>query len=301
MANFTTHLAIGTMASGMLATVTMAANVVDPHNIMTVCLAGALGSILPDIDLKDSRPSQAIFSGLAIFLAFVVLFNVAWKYSIVEMWILWLGTFLFVKFPGQAFFHRLSYHRGIYHSLLAAVFFALLTAVVYRWLFGANEGVSWLAAGFMFAGYLVHLTLDEIYSVDVMDVRIKHSFGTALKLYDGKHLGHSAAMLAAVLLVYGATPPVQSFWREFTSEDIWAGLHQRFLPHGRWFDVLALDGTGLPQPITVRLSQQRQDLPVAIPAGTPDIITGSLPSPAPREPKSAPASMLAPADPAAGQ
>ena len=290
MANFTTHLAIGTMASGMLATVTMAANVVDPHNIVTVCLAGALGSILPDIDLKDSRPSQAIFSGLALFLAFVVLFNVAWKYSIVEMWIVWLGTYLFVKYPGQAFFHKMSYHRGIYHSLLAAVFFALLTAVVYRWLFQANEGVSWLAAGFMLVGYLVHLTLDEIYSVDVMDVRLKHSFGTALKLYDGKHLGHSGAMLAAVLLTYTATPPIHAFWSEFASEEMWVGLHHRLLPQGKWFNVLAVSDAGLSQPITARLSPQGQGAPNLKAAGTADIITGSIPD---KAKPTAPASMLA--------
>ena len=67
MANFTTHIAVGTIVSGALATLTLAANVVAPENLVAVTMAGVLGSVLPDIDLKDSRPSRAMFAGLAIF------------------------------------------------------------------------------------------------------------------------------------------------------------------------------------------------------------------------------------------
>src|SRR5262249_52573043 len=64
MANFPTHIAIGTVVSGALATVTTAAALVAPENIVAVTLAGVLGSVLPDIDLKDSRPARAMFAGL---------------------------------------------------------------------------------------------------------------------------------------------------------------------------------------------------------------------------------------------
>ena len=57
MANFPTHIAVGTVVSGALATVTVAADIVAPENIVAVTLAGVLGSVLPDIDLKDSRPA----------------------------------------------------------------------------------------------------------------------------------------------------------------------------------------------------------------------------------------------------
>ena len=67
MANFPTHIAIGTVVSGALATVTVAADMVAPENIVAVTLAGVLGSVLPDIDLKDSRPARAMFAGLGVF------------------------------------------------------------------------------------------------------------------------------------------------------------------------------------------------------------------------------------------
>jgi hypothetical protein len=240
MANFPTHIAIGTMVSGALATITVAADLVAPENIVAVTLAGMLGSVLPDIDLKDSRPAQAMFSGLAVFFSFAVLFGLERKYSIAEMLILWLGTLLFVRYAAKEVFFHFSYHRGIWHSLLAMVFCAFVTA----WVFGAlllrDPGVAWLAAGFLAIGYLTHLILDEIYSVDVMDTRIKASFGTALKLLDSKHWGHSAAMAAAAALVFLFTPPTKVFVENISSRTLWSGLHHRLLPEdNKWFAGMA--------------------------------------------------------------
>lgn len=244
MANFTTHIGVGTLVSGMLATLTLAADVVAPENLVAVTTAGVLGSILPDIDLKDSRPSRALFSGLAAFFSFAVLFAFAGKFSIAELWMLALGTFLLVRYGAHFVFHRMSYHRGIYHSILAAVFFALLTATTYSVVLNRPDGVAWLAACFMFIGYMVHLTLDEIYSVDVMDTRIKASFGTAIKLFDYKHLGHSAMMAAATAAALMLTPPTRMFVDGLSSQQLWAGLHSRLLPKDKWF--------GLVNPLHVR-------------------------------------------------
>lgn len=270
MANFTTHIAAGTIVSGALATLTLAADVVAPENLIAVTMAGVLGSVLPDIDLKESRPSQAMFAGLSVFFSFAVLFENATRYSIAELWILWLGTLLFVRYGLHAAFHRLSIHRGIWHSLLGAVFASAATAVVFASVLGRHEGVAWLAAGFMLVGYLVHLTLDEIYSVDVMDIRIKASFGTALKLFDTRHLGASAAMALATVVALYLTPPAKTFVDGISSRDLWAGLNQRLLPEDRWFGIFNLTAS--------RTAAAPQDAPAGLE-------TGSIPpQPAPAAP-----------------
>lgn len=238
MANFTTHIAIGTVVSGALATLTLAADVVAPQNLVAVTLAGVLGSVLPDIDLKDSRPSRAMFAGLAIFFSFAVLFNAATEFSIAELWVLWLGTLLLVRYGLHAVFHRISVHRGIWHSILAAVFSSVATAIVFRYLLGKPEGVSWLAAAFMFVGYITHLTLDEIYSVDVMDTRIKSSFGTALKFFDRRHLGASLAMAGATAAAIMVSPQTTTFVDGLSSRSMWTGLQQRMLPTDKWFGIV---------------------------------------------------------------
>ncbi len=199
MANFTTHIAVGTIVSGALATLTLAADVVAPENLVAVTLAGVLGSVLPDIDLKDSRPSRAMFAGLAIFFSFAVLFNAATKYSIAELWILWLGTLLTVRYGLHTVFHRISVHRGIWHSILAAVFSSVATAIVFQHMLGKPPASLGWPRRSCLCGYLTHLTLDEIYSVDVMDTRLKSSFGTALKFFDRRHFYASLAMAAATV------------------------------------------------------------------------------------------------------
>lgn len=266
MANFSTHIAVGTLVSGSLATVTVAADLVAPENVVAVTLAGVLGSVLPDIDLEDSRPARAMFSGLAVFFSFAVLFGLERKYSIAEMLILWLGTLLFVRYIAKEVFFRFSYHRGVWHSLLATLFCAFVTAWIFSRLLGRDDGVAWLAAAFMGIGYLTHLILDEIYSVDVMDIRIKASFGTALKLFDYKRPSHSAAMAVATALIFMATPPFGVFFENITSRTLWTGLNQRLLPQDKWFSGMAwlLDRAPVPK---ARV----------IPAAASPIATGSVP------------------------
>ncbi len=237
MANFTTHIAVGTVVSGAAATLTLAADVIAPESLIAVTLAGVIGSVLPDIDLKDSRPSRALFAGLAVFFSFVVLFAVAPKYSIAEMWIAWLGTLVAVRYIGHSLFTSFSYHRGIWHSIIAGLFFWFLTAVIFHYLMGFHEGVAWLGGGFLFVGYMTHLILDEIYSVDVYDTRLKASFGTALKIYDGKRLGESAVVAGLAAIAFMLTPPSKVFVDGITSQQLWAGLNNRLLPKNHWFGI----------------------------------------------------------------
>lgn len=277
MANFTTHIAVGTVVSGALATLTLAADVIAPENLVIVTMAGVLGSVLPDVDLKESRPAQAMFGGLAVFLSFAVLFTIAYKYSIAEMWVFWIGTLLGVRYGLQALFHRFSYHRGIWHSILAGLFFWFLTAVVFKYVLHRHEGVAWLAGGFMFIGYLTHLILDEIYSVDVLDTRIKASFGTAMKLYDGRRLGDSAVIAAATAIAFAFTPPHNTFVDGVTSKEIWASLQHKLLPRDHtWFGLIHV-----PEEIFGRAKRLRADgSPVFDGAKPANLTTGSLPIPA---------------------
>jgi hypothetical protein len=221
-----------------MATLTLAANVIAPENLIPVTMAGVLGSVLPDIDLKDSRPSRAMFAGLGIFFSFAVLFSAADRFSIAELWILWLGTLLLVRYGLHSVFHHLAVHRGIWHSIIAGLFSAAATAVVFGHVLDRHAGVAWLAAGFMFIGYLVHLTLDEMYSVDVMDTRVKSSFGTAMKLFDRRYPYASGGMAAALALALWLAPSPSTFWSGLSSRDMWAGLKEQMLPKEAWFGIV---------------------------------------------------------------
>ena len=277
MANFTTHIAVGTVVSGALATLTLAANVIPHESLIAVTLAGVVGSVLPDIDLKESRPSRAMFAGLAIFFSFAVLFTCANRYSIVELWMLWLGTLLGVRYGLHALFHRISVHRGIWHSLLALVFVSLVTTLVFKYILNEYDGIAWLAGGFMGIGFLTHLILDEIYSVDVMDTRLKASFGTALKLADFHRLGDTVAMAVCTAGLIAISPPTKQFTDAVSSQSMWADLQSHLLPQETWFGLIDVK-----HHVAVAQPAARGALasPAAQTAGPPPsgIVTGSLPA-----------------------
>jgi len=242
MANFATHIGVGTVVSGVMATMTLAADILSPDSLMAVTLAGVLGSVIPDIDLKDSRASRAIFSGLAFFFAFCVMFMNAERFSIAELWVLVGVVFLGVRYGAEAAFHRFSYHRGIWHSIIASLLFAFVTAIVFHQILGKHPGVAWLAGGFMFVGAITHLILDEVYSVDLMDRRIKTSFGSALKLFDGRKAGESIAVAAVTVIAFLLAPPSKDFVSGITSPQIWSGISDRLLPpDDRWFESFTSD------------------------------------------------------------
>jgi hypothetical protein len=285
MANFTTHIAVGTVVSGALATLTLAADVVDQQSLVAVTLAGVVGSILPDIDLKDSRPSRALFSGLAVFFSFAVLFSCASRYSIAELWILWLGTLVGVRYGVHAVFHQIAIHRGIWHSILATVFCALVTAIVFKYLMGFHEGIAWLGAGFLAIGYLTHLVLDELYSVDVMDTRIKASFGTALKLADLNNWRHSVAMAVATAGLVMIAPPTGAFINGLSSQKMWASLEDRLLPKQAWFGVIDIDRPGA--------TQQASTAPASGASNPTASVSASASAPAPAQ-VAAPAATASP-------
>ncbi len=257
MANFSTHLAVASVGGGLCATVALAGQAAPPNYMVTLTLACAIGGILPDIDLEKSEPSRLLFSALGIVVAFAAVFSLAHKFSILELWAIWLGVFALVRYGAFYAFHKRTRHRGIFHSILAAGFFMALTAVIFDHIFGEPSALAWLAGLFLFIGFVIHLVLDEIYSVDVEGRVIKKSFGTALKLIDTHSLRASALMAVALAATYFATPPTQDFVEIVKPPVFFAFLKNRLLPKGNWFDLqwpkatASLDGgqvAGKPSP-----------------------------------------------------
>jgi hypothetical protein len=130
------------------------------------------------------------------------------SYTVTELLLGATGIFLLVRYPVWGLFHQLTVHRGALHSVAAAIMFSIATAAAGENLFGLAAIDSWLSACFMFGGCLVHLVLDEIYSVDFMGARIKRSFGSALKLIDTQRVLASCVVLFTSLVLWIWTPPI---------------------------------------------------------------------------------------------
>jgi hypothetical protein len=125
---------------------------------------------------------------------------------------------LFIRFGLAELLNRYTVHRGMFHSLPAAAVFGELAFLLAS---GDDVRLRIYKGAAVSIGYMSHLLLDEIYSVEWSHgLRLKSSFGTAVKLFgQGVWSNVSAyaklAILTAAILYEPqwpetATPPVVS-------------------------------------------------------------------------------------------
>ncbi len=227
MANFNTHFAVSAVGSGMLATLCLQVGFVNSQDALLLACAGVVGGILPDIDLHYSYPSRILFSLLGIFLAFLWIFSAKNQTSILQLWGAGLGIYLFVRFPLWTLFQRFSVHRGAIHSINAALLFSFGSAALSYHLFAKTDFTAWLLALFIFLGFILHLLLDEIYSVDFMGHRLKRSFGTALKLIDFKEPLASISIAIGTGVAWYFSPNAGEFLDTLFSKETYQLIMQR--------------------------------------------------------------------------
>ncbi|MBN2701214.1 MAG: metal-dependent hydrolase [Methylohalobius sp. ZOD2] len=238
MANFRTHLIGATLVSGAAVTATIAVELAPIDQSPTLMGLGMAGGILPDIDADNSTPVRLAFSLLGLICAFLAIFYALehFRFSIGELFVLGLGAFLLIRYGIFEFFLRLTEHRGVFHSLLAVACFTLAGASASFNLFSFPPQLAWLHGLLLGMGYLTHLILDELFSVDLSNSRLKRSFGTALKLFHYRDL-KASLLMGMVTLGLTATTPDPGLLTNLVSENrMFAPIREHFWPsEGRWF------------------------------------------------------------------
>ena len=181
MANFNVHLNSAAIVSGISSVTLASVHMIDIKTSFYCFFAGIIGGILPDIDHDNSIPVRIIQFIISNLVAFLVVYNYFTKLKILDIVALWLG--IYVLFEIIFFlFKKFTTHRGIIHSIPMGILFGLITILFLYNVLHLNLIISYYIGIFIFIGYLTHLILDEIYSIDLAGNRIKKSFGTALKV-----------------------------------------------------------------------------------------------------------------------
>ncbi|MCB1757581.1 MAG: metal-dependent hydrolase [Gammaproteobacteria bacterium] len=234
MANFNTHISIAAVGSGLTATALLKVGQVSEADALLLAFFGTLGGILPDIDLKYSYPSRMLFSFFAILAAFAAVFSLQEKFAIAELWLTAAGVFLAVRYPLWMIFHNFTTHRGAIHSLAAAALFLFMITTLGYYAFGKSALLAWLGGFFVFGGFILHLLLDELYSVDFVGNQIKRSFGSAFKIIDFKQWISSLLIAVLAAMFWLLTPPTDTL-EEFAGRHTRQLLSERFFPEDGWF------------------------------------------------------------------
>lgn len=198
MANFKTHLNVAALVSSV------AALVVSVENLLfapLLVLSGTIGGILPDLDSDNSTPVKILFLLFSIIVA-IALFMIFFEEGMVQAILYAFTGLVTVNFVLKPIFLKMTTHRGIFHSIPMGVLCGIGVYYIFDTRLSYEE--SLYLGAFLTGGYLVHLALDEFYSVDFMGVKVKSSFSSALKLFDSKQIFLYIVMyiVIAILLVH---------------------------------------------------------------------------------------------------
>jgi membrane-bound metal-dependent hydrolase YbcI (DUF457 family) len=220
MASFKTHISFG-LAAGVLGVILLAGLSAGhvPDFFITVFVVATLGSVLPDIDSDSGLPFHVAFGSLTIVvcaLVFIHFYNIQPRdMKVVLAWT--AGTSIFVWGIMGYIFRRFTEHRGIAHSIPAALLAGLGTFFLAT-RFHFSEENAFILAIAMLGGFLTHLILDEIWAVVNWNGTMfipNRAFGTALKFFSESRMVNLLVYGAIFMLMYGNYAQFNSLAQDF--------------------------------------------------------------------------------------
>ena len=206
MATFEQHINGAVIATGVAIVPLHNGGLLSVSESMIALALGIVGGILPDLDSENSKPIQIVFKILAIFLPLLVLLGLSLNLTILELLFVWIFSGFILHLTLFRFILSLTHHRGVFHTIPMGIFFAQITFYVLNNNFLYSLEFSTLAGLFLFYGFLIHLILDEIVSLNVFGIKLKHSFGSALKLYDRTNLLGTVLLYIMIILFFVIVP-----------------------------------------------------------------------------------------------
>ncbi|MDA1012918.1 MAG: metal-dependent hydrolase [Planctomycetota bacterium] len=181
MAGYREHISVsGLLGIGYGVIATLALDFSIEQSVLAACLAW-VGGMLPDLDSETGKPVQELF-GIVAALAPLALMHrlVALGLGPDRVLLIAVGAYAAVRYGGASLLGRLSVHRGMFHSVPALL---IASELVYLGYPTENIEVKLLMACAVGVGFLSHLLLDELYSVEWTGTRIRlnKAAGSALK------------------------------------------------------------------------------------------------------------------------
>jgi len=153
-----------------------------PTCLLATGLCGVSG-MLPDIDSDSSTPKHESIAFAAAVVPMMLIHRFLHAGMSHESIILaGAAIYLLIRFGLGKLLALYTVHRGMFHSLPAAAIFGEIAFLLSS---GEDVRLRLYKAGAVVIGYLSHLLLDEIYSIEWSHGRLglKSSFGTAVKLF----------------------------------------------------------------------------------------------------------------------
>lgn len=230
MANFNTHLNTAFMVSGTLSLTVYKAGLVDDSGFLMCVALGTIGGLLPDLDSDHSTPIKLGFNITSFVFAFGLVMHWRSDLSLLSLIVLWLAGYCFMRYTVFSVFTNMTVHRGVIHSVPYMAILGLGLTCLSYYVLQLSLTASWFYGVFLFGGALVHLTLDELYSVNLSNMKMKRSSGTAMKFYQHKDKWWYLLLYALLAMLVYLAPPFDPFWQQLRDPAPWAQLKVGILP-----------------------------------------------------------------------
>ena len=199
MADFKTHITTSTVLGVGYGVAGYMAGI-PPESCLLATGMCSVAGMLPDLDSDSGIPYRESMAFAAAIVPMMMIDRFEHLHLSHESMIL-VGALIYItiRFGLAELFRRYTVHRGMFHSLPAAAMAGLVAFVICE---VPQFEVRIYKSVAVVLGFLSHLILDEIYSIQVKGgVRIKKSFGSALKLWSKSRWANISTYGKLVLLI----------------------------------------------------------------------------------------------------
>lgn len=201
MANFQTHISTSSMlgvAYGIGGYLGFGLSI--PHCMVAGALCSVAG-MLPDLDSDSGIPQREMLCFVSVLVPMLMLRRMDALGMDPEMMVFTAGIlYVVIRFGIGWIFKKFTKHRGMWHSIPAALIAGLATFII---CLSPELEVRIFKSWAVVVGFVSHLILDEIYAVDWSGkkVRVKRSFGTAMKWFSGSTYANVSTYSKLALLI----------------------------------------------------------------------------------------------------
>jgi hypothetical protein len=153
----------------------------------------ALGGLLPDLDSDSGVPVRELFGMAAAVVPFLLLPRLtAAGFTPDQRLVLMGGLYFLIRYGARHVFSLFTVHRGMFHSIPALLIAGLAVYLLYH---SPDVSLRLFLAGGVMIGFLSHLVLDELCSVDFTGARLRLNkyAGSALKFFSPSWIGTATA------------------------------------------------------------------------------------------------------------
>lgn len=202
VADFKTHITASTIAGagyGYWGSATQGMPLESSLVAFGLC---SVSGMLPDLDSDSGVPLRETTMFASAVIPMLMLQRFRNLGMTPESMVLAAGLiYVLLRFVIAEFFKRYTVHRGMWHSIPAALSAGLLAYLIMP---SQEETIRIYKTLAVVLGFMIHLILDEIWSINFRGgrFRLKKSFGTALKFWGSRPWSNVSVYAKLALLLY---------------------------------------------------------------------------------------------------